>query len=158
MAHDVKILAIDPGTRLMGFAVMSGDGRGATLERAGTFRPAGDAPPKRLASLCRKVEFLLRRHGPAAVVVERAFLAKNPRTFERLAEARAAVLIAAARGGRPVHQYAPSEVKQALTRWGRASKGQVQRTVQARFGLRRAPAPDAADAIALGVCHFWRMR
>jgi crossover junction endodeoxyribonuclease RuvC len=142
----VKILAIDPGTRLMGYAVMTRNGRTIGLADYGTFAPDG------LRSIFRKVADLVRRARPQAVVLERAFLAKNPRTFERLVEARAAVMLAAE--DRPVHHYTPSEVKRAVARWGRASKSQIQRVVRELFVLKRTPPPDAADAIALGFCHL----
>lgn len=148
----MRLLAFDPGTRVMGWAAMESDGRSVSLLSFGTHRP------KDLAGIARKVESLVRRHRPREVVVERAFLAKNPRTFERLVEARAAIQIGAARTGRPVRHYAPAEVKREVARFGRASKEQIQRSVRDLFRLRRTPPTDAADAIALGLCHISRNR
>lgn len=142
----------------MGYAVMKQNGRSVQLTKFGSITPTRTDPVRRLEEIFRKTELLIKRTRPGAVVVERAFLGKNPRSFERLAEARAAIFIGAVRARRPVHQYTPAEVKQAVTRWGRASKSQIQRAVQEMFQLPRAPAPDAADAIALGLCHFLRHR
>jgi crossover junction endodeoxyribonuclease RuvC len=145
----LRLLAFDPGTRVMGWAALRADGRTVALEAFGTHRP------KDLADIARKVESLVRRHRPTEVIVERAFLAKNPRTFERLVEARAAIQIGARR---PVRNYTPAEVKREIARFGRASKAQIQRSVRDLFGLRREPPADAADAIALGLCHISRNR
>lgn len=145
----MRFLAFDPGTRVMGWAALRANGRTVELEAFGTHRP------KSLADIVRKVESLVRRHRPNEVIVERAFVSKNPRTFERLVEARAAIEVGARR---PVRRYTPAEVKREVTRFGRASKAQIQRSVREMFGLRRLPPPDAADAIALGLCHISRNR
>lgn len=152
----MRVLAVDPGTRRLGWALLEGDRFAATLLKFGVYRPAGEGA-KRLEGICRKIESLVRLHRPKEVVVERAYLGRNVMSLERLAEARAAVMIGAARARRPVRQYAASEAKQAAARFGGASKEQVQRSVRESFGLGTLPAPDAADAIALGMCHLMRL-
>lgn len=145
-----RILAFDPGTRAVGYAVLDADGSGVTLRDCGTLRPRG------LADIHAQAVRLVRRHRPVAVVVERAFLGVNPRTLMRLSEARAALLLAAAKA--PTAEYSPAEVKRAVTAHGGATKTQVQRSVAALFRLKSAPASDAADAVALGLCHIYATR
>lgn len=145
-----RILAFDPGTRAVGFAVLDANGRGVTLRACGTLRPRG------LHDIHAQALRLVRRHRPNAVVVERAFLGVNPRTLMKLSEARAALLLAA--DAAPTAEYSPAEIKRAVAAHGAASKSQIQKTVAGLFHLKAVPETDAADAVALGLCHIYATR
>ncbi|GAB6875913.1 hypothetical protein JCM13210_06390 [Thermaerobacter litoralis] len=150
----MQVLGIDPGTATMGFGVVAVAGTTLVPVTYGVIRtPAGQPPAQRLAAIYRDLEELLARYRPQAVAVERLFLQKNRSSALHVGQARGVALLAAARAGLPVHEYAPHEVKQAVVGYGRASKAQVQRMVQTLLGLARPPVPDdAADALAVAVC------
>lgn len=102
------------------------------------------------------VERLIVRHRPREFVVERAFVGPGARAALRLAEARAAAIVAAARRGLGVFEYAPAEVRSATVGWARAGKMQVAAALSTALGLARMPDADAADALALAICHLGR--
>lgn len=117
----------------------------------------GTAPELRLATIAGEVDAWLDRHAPDAVAVEQVFAQHNLRTVMGTAQVSGVVMLAAARRGIPVALHTPSEVKAAVTGNGRAPKTQVQAMVARILGLAEAPQPaDAADALALAVCHLWR--
>lgn len=150
----LQVLGIDPGTATMGFGVVAVAGTTLVPVTYGVIRtPASQPPALRLASIYRDLQELLRRYRPQAMAVERLFLQKNRSSALHVGQARGVALLAAAQAGLPVYEYAPHEVKQAVVGYGRASKAQVQRMVQALLGLARPPVPDdAADALAVAVC------
>jgi crossover junction endodeoxyribonuclease RuvC len=113
----------------------------------------------RLLALHEALSELIAAHRPALVAVERLFFNRNVQTAFAVGQARGAVLLTAAQHGLPVYEYAPHEVKLAVTGSGRADKGQVQRMVQVILGLAALPRPDdAADALAIAIClaHAYR--
>ncbi|MCA1693155.1 MAG: crossover junction endodeoxyribonuclease RuvC, partial [Actinobacteria bacterium] len=116
--------------------------------------PPGERLPQRLAMLDRDLRALLADLRPDAVAVERLFFQVNARTAMSVGQASGLVLAAAVQAGAEVAQYTPNEVKQAVAGYGAATKEQVQRMVQALLGLAVRPKPpDAADALALALCH-----
>ncbi len=121
-------------------------------------RSEPDADPAvRLAVIAAQVEEWLELHRPDAVAVERVFAQHNVRTVMGTAQVSGVVMAAAARRGIPVALHTPSEVKAAVTGNGRADKAQVTSMVTRILGLTEAPRPaDAADALALAICHLWR--
>jgi crossover junction endodeoxyribonuclease RuvC len=125
-------------------------------EAAGVLRTSPDDPlPQRLAALAGDIRSLIGELRPDAVVVERLLFQANVRTAMAVGQASGLVLAAAAAAGCEVVQYSPNEVKQAVTGYGAAPKEQVQRMVQALLGLEARPRPpDAADALALAICHL----
>lgn len=152
------MLGIDPGSRVTGWGVV--EERGTTLAHvaSGTIVLGADgAIAARLASLHAACGDLLAAWAPEAVVLERAFVARNVQSAFRLGEARGAVLAAVAAAGGSVHEYAPAAVKVAAVGHGRADKQAMVRGVAARLGLAAAGLkPDAADALALALCHLTR--
>jgi crossover junction endodeoxyribonuclease RuvC len=117
--------------------------------------PPSDPLPSRLASLHQEITALLAELHPDAVAVERLFFQVNARTAMSVGQASGVVLAAAATAGCEVAQYTPNEVKQAVAGYGSAPKEQVQRMVQSLLGLSERPKPaDAADALALALCHL----
>jgi crossover junction endodeoxyribonuclease RuvC len=117
--------------------------------------PPGDPLPQRLAALLRELRSLIDELQPDCVVVERVLFQANARTAMSVGQACGVALLAAAEAGRPVTQYSPNEVKQAVAGYGSATKEQMQRMVQAQLSLPERPKPaDAADALALALCHL----
>ena len=152
-----RVLGIDPGLTRCGYAVV--DGRGTNAESAvamGVLRTPPDQPlPQRLAALGTELAALIAEFAPDVVAVEHVFFQVNVRTAMSVGQASGLALAEAARAGCEVAQYTPNQVKGAVAGWGAAPKEQVQKMVQARLRLSRAPEPpDAADAAALALCHL----
>lgn len=119
--------------------------------------PAGTEIGSRLLAIEERLEDWLRTHRPDAVAVERVFSQHNVRTVMGTAQAGAVAIVCAARHGVPVALHTPSEVKAAVTGSGRADKAQVTHMVTRLLRLPEQPRPaDAADALALAICHLWR--
>ncbi len=153
----MKILAIDPGTRRTGYAVFEIRGRTSEMAECGVVFVRGKDLPERLLHIHRGIERLFRRHRPRHVVIERPFVGKNVRDAMTLNAGRAVCMLAAAAMKARVFDYAPSEIKKAVSGNGNASKETVQRMVRVILRLREEPPPDAADAIALALCHAHRL-
>jgi crossover junction endodeoxyribonuclease RuvC len=155
----MRVLGVDPGLTRCGIGVVDG-GRGMSLRLVdvGVLRtPPGDAIADRLFALSVEIDNWIERHQPDAVAVERVFSQHNVRTVMGTAQAGAVAILAAARRGLPVALHTPSEVKAAVTGSGRADKAQVGFMVTRLLTLPAAPKPaDAADALALAICHLWR--
>lgn len=159
MTKDVRVLGVDPGLTRCGIAVVDGAvGRKVTCVEVGVIRTPVDADLAiRLLAVSDAVEEWLDRHRPQVVAVERVFSQYNVRTAMGTAQAGGVVALAAAKRGLPVVFHTPSEVKAAVTGSGRADKAQVATMVTKLLGLREAPKPaDAADALAIAICHVWR--
>lgn len=155
---DDVIFGVDPGTVITGYAAISAHGEEHILLDFGCIRP----PPKeplfdRYLIIHNALEALLLKYKPKAVAVETQFVHKNPASAIKLGMARGVIIITARKLGIPVFEYAPKKAKLAITGKGTASKGEVQRMVQLLFKLPRLPEPeDAADALAIAVCHAHR--
>ena len=149
------VLGIDPGVSRCGYGAVVAEGSALEARAYGVIRtPPGDPLPERLATLLGELEGLVADLHPAAVAVERVFFQTNVRTAMSVGQASGLALAAAARAGIAVCQYTPNEVKQAVAGYGAAGKEQVQRMVQSLLGLAEVPKPpDAADALALALCH-----
>ena len=151
----MRVLGIDPGTAITGFAIVSLEGRRLFAQGYGVVRTdAGQPLEKRLFHLHNELELVVARFEPTEVAVESLFFSKNAASALAVGHARGIALLTAARHGLPVFEYTPLQVKQAVVGRGRAQKAQVQFMVQAILGLSRAPTPDdAADACAVAICH-----
>ncbi len=155
----MRVLGVDPGLTRCGLGVVDGEpGRPLRLVAVGVVRTPPDADlGVRLALLMDGIEGWLDLHRPDAVAVERVFSQHNVRTVMGTAQASGVALAVAARRGLPVATHTPSEVKAAVTGHGRADKAQVGAMVSRVLGLSAVPTPaDAADALALAICHLWR--
>ena len=150
------VLGIDPGVSRCGYGCVAPAAKGARAVAAGVITtPPGDPLPLRLAALDRELRALLDEVEPQVVVVERVFFQTNVRTAMSVGQASGLALAAAAQAGCEVVEYTPNQVKQAVAGYGGADKAQVQRMVQALLGLAARPKPpDAADALALALCHL----
>ena len=153
----MRIIAIDPGTKRTGYSVFEVNNASSRLAECGTVFVRGKDLPAKLLAVHRGVERLFRRLRPRQVVIERPFAGKNVRDAMTLNSARAVCMLAAAVIRARVFEYAPSQVKKAVTGDGNASKDKVNLYVSATLGLRQAPEPDTADAIALAICHLNRL-
>ena len=155
----MRVLGVDPGLTRCGVGVVDGaPGRRLTLVRVEVIRTPAEADlAHRLLGIERALEIVLDAVQPDAVAVERVFSQHNVRTVMGTAQAGAVAITCAARRGIPVVLHTPSEVKAAVTGSGRADKDQVGVMVARLLGLREIPKPaDAADALALAICHLWR--
>ncbi|WP_456694937.1 crossover junction endodeoxyribonuclease RuvC [Aeromicrobium sp. P5_D10] len=152
-------MGIDPGLTRCGVGVVDGTvGRPLTMVDVGVFRTPADLDiARRLYRLEQQLEASILTHRPDAVAVERVFSRRDVSTVMGTAQASGVALLVAARHGIPVHLHTPSEVKAAVTGSGRADKAQVTQMVTRLLRLTQAPKPaDAADALALAICHIWR--
>ncbi len=155
----MRVLGVDPGLTRCGLGVVDGgSGRSLRCVDVGVVRTAPDlSVERRLLVVAEGVEEWIGRHRPDVVAVERVFSQHNVRTVMATAQASGVVALLAARAGLPVAFHTPSEVKAAVTGQGRAGKEQVTAMVTRLLGLAEAPRPaDAADALALAICHCWR--
>ena len=149
------VLGVDPGVSRCGYGCVEAS-RGQTRAIAvGVLTTLPSEPlPQRLAALDADIRELLDDLHPDVVAVERLFFQANVRTAMSVGQASGLVLAAAARAGCAVAEYTPNQVKQAVAGYGAAGKEQVQRMVQSLLGLPEVPRPpDAADALALALCH-----
>jgi crossover junction endodeoxyribonuclease RuvC len=155
----MRVLGVDPGLTRCGLGVVDGE-PGRTLRLIGTDvvrTSAGDEIGARLLALESELDRWLELYQPDAVAVERVFSQHNVRTVMGTAQAGAVAIVCAARRGLPVALHTPSEVKAAVTGNGRADKRQVTAMVTRLLRLADPPRPaDAADALALAICHLWR--
>lgn len=157
--HPIRVLGVDPGLTRCGVGVVEGaPGRALTLIRVGVIRTPAEADiAVRLLAIETEIEAWLDACRPDAVAVERVFSQQNVRTVMGTAQAGAVAIVCAARRGLPVALHTPSEVKAAVTGNGRADKNQVTTMVTRLLRITDPPRPaDAADALALAICHIWR--
>jgi crossover junction endodeoxyribonuclease RuvC len=155
----IRVLGVDPGLTRCGVGVVDGaPGRPLTMVRVGVIRTSADADiATRLLAIETEIEAWLDACRPDAVAVERVFSQANVRTVMGTAQAGAVAIVCAARRGLPVALHTPSEVKAAVTGNGRADKNQVTVMVTKLLRIADPPRPaDAADALALAICHIWR--
>lgn len=147
------ILGIDPGSRVTGYGLIESQGTRERYLASGAIRMRDTPLPERLATIFDGVGELIARHHPAELAIERVFMHRNAASALILGHARGAALLAGVRGRLPIHEYTPAEVKQAVTGNGRAAKGQVQEMVMLLLRLVERPGEDAADALAVALCH-----
>jgi crossover junction endodeoxyribonuclease RuvC len=152
-------MGVDPGLTRCGLSVIeSGRGRNVIALDVDVVRtPADEALHRRLLAISDTVEHWMDTHKPDVLAIERVFSQQNVSTVMGTAQAGGVIAVAAARRGIDVHFHTPSEVKAAVTGNGNASKAQVTAMVTKILALQTKPTPaDAADALALAICHCWR--
>jgi len=151
------ILGLDPGSRHTGYGLIrTGEGAAALVASGRLSPPAAWALPRRLAHLHQGLTELMSGFSPEAVAVETLFTGRNIRSAVILAQARGVALLAAAQGGAEIFEYAPREIKNAVTGHGQAGKDQVAFMVAELLNHREPLPPDAADALATALCHAAR--
>ena len=152
----MRIFGIDPGSERTGYGCVDSDGSRHRLVTCGALSaPAHTAFAERLLAIHRGLVELLAAHRPDCVAIENIFHAKNVRSALRLGHARGVALLAASAAGLPIVEYTPAEIKRSVVGFGRAEKQQVGQMVQVLLELEVVPSPhDAADAIAVAICHI----
>ncbi len=149
------IIGIDPGYAIVGVGVIEYVGnKFRTIDYGAITTPAGMPTTERLNKIFHETAAYIERYKPDAVAIEELFFNSNQKTAITVAQARGALLVAATSSGVPVYEYTPLQVKQSVTGYGRADKGQIQQMVKMMLGLTQIPKPDdAADALAIAICH-----
>jgi crossover junction endodeoxyribonuclease RuvC len=155
----VRVFGIDPGSNRTGYGCVDTDGRRHRLVVCGAIRAReSGAFPDRLAAIYRELSDNIRTCHPQFVAIESLFHATNVRSALKLGHARGVAMLAAVEAGVEVVEYSPAEIKRAVVGYGRAEKSQVQHMIRLLLGLERAPEPhDAADALAVAICHLHSM-
>jgi crossover junction endodeoxyribonuclease RuvC len=151
----MKILGIDPGVAILGWSVLERAAGESSLKSYGCIRTEAGLPlTTRLLQIFDDLQTLIRRHEPDEVAIEALLFAKNAKALAHVGHTRGVILLAAGRAKLPIFEYAPRQVKLALTGSGAADKRQMQSMVQRRLQLDTLPTPDdAADAVAVALCH-----
>jgi crossover junction endodeoxyribonuclease RuvC len=150
-----RILGIDPGTVRLGYGVVETTGRVSVryVECGVITAPADRSRCERLVEIGRGLRELVADLKPDAVAMEEAFVGKNIQSTLALGEARGMAMLIAGEAGLLITGYAPATIKKAVVGHGRASKDQIAYLVRATLKMRRPPSPDAADALAIAICH-----
>ena len=151
----MRVLGIDPGFAIVGYGVVDYVGNKFTVDDYGAVTTnAGQNIFDRLKVVYDEVSEIIARVKPDCMAIEELFFNTNTKTAITVAEARGILIIAAMNAGVPVFEYTPLQVKQAVTGYGRAEKGQVQQMIKILLNLEKVPKPDdVADALAIAICH-----
>jgi crossover junction endodeoxyribonuclease RuvC len=150
----MRILGIDPGTRITGYGIIDVEGNRLRHVDNGIIKTRSSDPlPLRLKIIYDGLSTILKEFSPQAVAVEQVFLAKNPRAALTLGHARGTAVLSAVNLGLEVHEYSALQVKSAVVGYGHAAKQQVQQMVKALINLPEVAQEDAADALAVAICH-----
>ena len=149
----VRVLGLDPGSRVTGYGVLDVCGSATRYVASGCIAVGRGEFAARLRDIYLGVAAIVAEHRPDELAVERVFVHRNPDSALKLGQARGAALCAAYANGAHLHQYTPREVKQAVAGTGNADKEQIQRMVKLLLNLDGRLAADAADALAIALCH-----
>lgn len=147
------ILGVDPGSRTTGYGIIRTSGRNTDYLDSGCIRVGERPMAERLQIIFQSLATLIAEFRPDEFAIEQVFMARNPDSALKLGQARGVAIVSAANSGLPVHEYSARQVKQAVVGKGGADKSQVQHMVQAILQLSRKPQEDAADALAIALCH-----
>jgi crossover junction endodeoxyribonuclease RuvC len=153
MTAALTILGIDPGSQVTGFGVIVLEGKALRYMASGCIRTRGGEMASRLRIIFEGAAQLVEQYQPDEICVERVFLHRNADSALKLGQARAAALCGTFGRSVPVHEYAAREIKQAITGSGAAEKVQVAHMVRTLLAVRGPLAADAADALAVAICH-----
>jgi len=148
-----RILGIDPGSRLTGFGVIEFHQRQAVYVTSGCIRMQSDSLPSRLQEIYTGINQIIEQYQPTVSAIEQVFVHRNVASALKLGQARGAAIVACVQHGLAVHEYAPNQIKQAVVGNGHADKIQVQHMVKMLLSLSNTPQADAADALAVALCH-----
>ncbi|MSO21468.1 MAG: crossover junction endodeoxyribonuclease RuvC [Acidobacteria bacterium] len=154
MLSATRVLGIDCGSNATGFGVIDSDGRASVVVAYGVIRTRPkDSFALRLRQISVGLRIQIENHSPQVVAIEGIFHSVNSRSALQLGHVRGVALLAAADSDLVVHEYSPLQVKSAVVGYGRAEKAQVQQMVKLMLRLSEVPAEDAADALAVALCH-----
>lgn len=149
----MRILGIDPGSRCTGYGIIDVAGDSATRVPHGVIRSGNGEFTERLGVIFAGLKQVIEEFAPTAVAIENVFVSRNASSALKLGQARGAAVCAAISMGLPVAEYSPRSVKQAIVGRGGADKVQVQHMVRVLLRLQETPEEDAADALAVALCH-----
>lgn len=150
-----RVLGIDPGSRVTGYGVVKQEASGLRCVGYGEIKPIrGASLTSCLQTIRSGIQGVIRTVAPDAMAIEDIFYGKNVRSLIKQGHVRGVAILAGTDEGLPISEYSPLEIKQAVVGYGRAEKEQVQRMVQAILKLSELPPPDAADALAVAICHI----
>ncbi len=150
----IRLMGIDPGSRITGYGIVEMDGPRSRYIASGGIQTDSSRPvPERLKTIFEGIADLIREYQPIEVAVEQVFMHRNPDSALKLGQARGAAICAVVVAGLPVSEYAARAIKQAVVGSGAADKTQVQRMIALLLNLPALPQSDAADALAVAICH-----
>lgn len=147
------ILGVDPGSRITGYGIIRVEGRTIEYIDSGCIRVGEKPMAERLQTIFQSLALLIGEYRPEEFAIEQVFMARNPDSALKLGQARGAALTAVVQSGVPVFEYSARQVKQAVVGRGGAEKVQVAEMVKHLLGLEKRPQEDAADALAIALCH-----
>ena len=151
----MRVLGIDPGTRVMGYGIVESEGsRLIHIDNGAIFTRTDDPLPKRLKEIYDGISKVIDSYSPDVISIEDIFYSKNVKSSLKLGHARGAAIVAAVNKGLDVFEYSATAIKSAVVGYGRAEKGQIQQMVKILLNLPEPPQEDAADAIAASICHI----
>jgi len=153
-----RILGIDPGSRITGFGVIEVVGSSTRYLASGVIRTEGQEFPQRLRCIFEQVSEVIAQYAPDTLAIEQVFVNRNVDSALKLGQARGVAICAGVMRDLPVAEYAPMEIKQAVVGTGAATKEQVQFMVRALLSLNGTLPADAADALAVALCHSQRRK
>lgn len=153
----IRILGIDPGSRRTGYGVIDVAGSKIAYISSGIIRLPEESLPDRLKIIFDGVSEIIEQYHPQHMGIEEVFFAKDPRAALKLGQARGAAIVAGVNAGLPVGEYSARSVKQAVVGTGAADKHQVQMMITQLLKLSQSPSEDAADALAVAICHAHSM-
>ncbi len=149
-----RVLGIDCGSNVTGFGMIDSDGRSFRVVDSGVILAPARLPfPERLKLISDALRKLIAEHSPDVMAVEEIFYSVNVKSLIKLGQVKGVILLAAADAGLAVHEYSALEIKRGVVGYGRAEKSQVQQMVVMLLGLKQTPPEDAADALAVALCH-----
>lgn len=147
------IIGIDPGSRSTGYGIIASNGNQHRYITSGCIKTVGDYLADKLRQIHQGISEIIRVHQPNTAGIEQVFMNKNANSALKLGQARGAAIVALAASAIPVAEYAPREIKKAVVGHGAAEKSQIQHMVKLLLNLDKEPSSDAADALAIAICH-----
>ena len=147
------ILGIDPGSRITGYGILEVSGSKQRAIKYGEIKTQGPSTSERLYQIYHNLVNVIATYQPNEIAIEEVFMHRNFQSALKLGQARGAAFIAAANEAIPVHEYSARQIKQACVGYGAANKGQIQHMVRLLLNLAEPPPADAADALAIAMCH-----
>lgn len=151
--RSVRVLGIDPGSTITGYGIIDSNGARSVYVSHGHIRVKGDSFAEKLGHIHSALRDVVEQWHPEQVAIEQVFLSNNPMSALKLGQARGAAITAVVSHGLPVSEYAARSIKQVVTGTGSAQKEQVQIMVKSLLGLNRPVQVDAADGLAIAICH-----
>ena len=153
-------MGVDPGSNITGYGLINSNGEENTLIESGIIQPnPRDLLPEKLKEIFKGLVKIIKNSHPHQFAIEQAFYSKNAKSALIIGHARGVAILAAARSNIPIGEYSPKEIKCSIVGTGNASKSQVQYMVKKLLNLKELPQPtDAADALAVALCHAQRIR